>query len=101
MVDEVGADGVVDAEFEGDLELGADAVGGGDQDGLGKFFEVEREEAAEAADFGEDVLVEGLAGEHLDALLGEDVAIGGDDGGSSLRSCAGFFVDGGCLGWWL
>ena len=34
VVDQVGADGVVDAELEGDLELGADAVGGGDEDGL-------------------------------------------------------------------
>ena len=59
MVDEVGADGVVNAEFEGDLELGADAVGAGDQDGLLGICRVEREEAAEAADFAEDVAVEG------------------------------------------
>ncbi len=38
--------------------------------GLGYFCEVEAEEAAEAADLGEDLAVEGLAGEHLDALLG-------------------------------
>ena len=50
MVDEVRADGVMDAEVEGDLELGADAVGGGDQDGVRELLEVEREEAAEAAD---------------------------------------------------
>ena len=48
MVDQVGADGVMEVELEGDLELGADAVCGGDEDGLRKFFEVEREEAAEA-----------------------------------------------------
>ena len=63
------ADGVVDAELEGDLEFGAYAVGRGDEDGVGELLEVEGEEAAEAADFGEDMLVEGLAREHLDALL--------------------------------
>ena len=89
VVDEVGADGVVDAELEGDLELGADAVGGGDEDGVGVFVEVEREEAAEAADFRKDLLVEGLTGEHLDALLGAvaggdvdaGVGVGGTPGG--------------------
>src|SRR5690606_25355366 len=34
--DKVDADGVVLAGFYGDLELGADAVIGGDQDGIGK-----------------------------------------------------------------
>ena len=76
VVDEVLADGVVDAELEGDLELGADAVGAGDEDGVGELLEVEREEAAEAADLAEDLAVEGLAGEHLDALL---AAIGAGD----------------------
>ena len=50
VIDEVRADGVVDSELEGDLELGADAVGGGDEDGVGKLDEIECEEAAEAAD---------------------------------------------------
>ena len=50
VIDQVRADGVVDAEFEGDLELGADAVGRRDEDGIRKLLEVEREEAAEAAD---------------------------------------------------
>ena len=70
VIDEVRADRVMYAEFEGDLEFSAHAIRARDEDRLGKFLEVEREEAAEATDFGEDVLVEGLAGEHLDALLG-------------------------------
>ena len=84
VVDEVGADGVVDAELEGDLELGAYAVGGGDQHGVGKLGQVEREEAAEAADLAQHLLVEGLAGEHLDALLGA-VAGGDVDAGVGVR----------------
>ena len=54
MVDEVLADGVVAVHGEGELELGADAVGAGDEDGLAVFFDVEGEKAAEAADFAED-----------------------------------------------
>ena len=43
---------------------------------MGEFFQVEGEEAAEAAYLGEDVFVEGLAREQFDALLG---AIAGGD----------------------
>jgi hypothetical protein len=75
VVDEVGADGVMDAELEGELELGADAVGRGDQDWL-LVFAVETEEAAEAADLAEHVAGEGALGEVLDALFG---AIAGGD----------------------
>jgi len=53
MVHEVRADGVVLVEGEGELELGADAVHGGDEDGLFVFLEIEREQAAEAADLPE------------------------------------------------
>ena len=95
VVDEVRADGVVDAEFEGDLELGADAVCGGDQDGLREFLEVEGEEAAEAADFGEHMLVEGLAREHLDALLG---AVAGGDVDAGVGVGDGLLLDGGVNG---
>ena len=80
VVDEVGADGVVDAEFEGDLELGADAVGAGDEDGLLVLAGIELEEAAEAADFAKHVAGEGALGEVLDALLGA-VAAGDVDSG--------------------
>jgi hypothetical protein len=90
VIDEVGADGVVDAEFEGDLELGTNAVCARDQHRLREFFEIEREEAAEAADLGEHVLVECFAREHFDALLG---AVAGRDvdacrgiGGGSFRT---------------
>ena len=70
VVDEVAADGVVDAELEGDFEFCADTVGAGDEDGVRVLGEVEAEEAAEAANFAEDLLVEGFAREHFDALLG-------------------------------
>jgi len=44
------------------------------------------------------VLVERAAGEALDAVVGEDVAIRGDDGVVFAAERAGFFVDGGGLG---
>jgi len=83
VVDQVGANGVVNAEFEGDLELGADAVGRRDEHRLGELLQVKRKQAAEAADFGEYVLVEGFAREHFDALLGA-VAGGDVDAGAGV-----------------
>ena len=54
VIDQVLADRVVLAHGEGELELGADAIDAGDEDGLLVFFGVEGEEAAEAADLAED-----------------------------------------------
>ena len=84
MVDEVGADGVVLIELEGDLELGADAVHAADEDGLVIFFQVEGEEAAKPADFAEDFAAMG-AGEELgqggfDLVAEIDVNAGGGVG---------------------
>ena len=53
MIDKVLADGVVAVHGEGDLELGAHAVGAGDQDRLAELFGVQREQAAEAAHLAE------------------------------------------------
>ncbi len=50
--DEVDADGVVTAGFDGDLDLGADAVIGGDQHRVLEAQRLEVEQPAEAADFG-------------------------------------------------
>ena len=50
--DEVDADGVVPAGVDGDLELGADAVVGGDQDGVHEARRLEVEQRAEAAEVG-------------------------------------------------
>ena len=47
--DEVDADRVVDAGLERDLELGADAVGAGDQDRVLEARRLEVEQPAEAA----------------------------------------------------
>ena len=109
VVDEVLADGVVDAQFEGDLQFCAYAVHRGDEYGIWVLLEVEGEEAAEAADLGEDVLVEGLAGEHFDALLAAlgagdvDACIGVADGlllrcgGGRLGFAGGFIAGGGAF----
>jgi hypothetical protein len=81
----------VNAELEGELEFGTDAISGRDEDGL-FVFAVEAEEAAEAADFAENIAGEGALGEVLDALLGAiaggdvDTGVGvGDRGRSGLR----------------
>ena len=50
--DEVDADRRVDAGVDGDLELGADAVIGGDQHRIDETGRLEVEQAAKAADFG-------------------------------------------------
>ena len=50
--DEVDADGGVPAGVDGDLELGADAVGGGDQDRVLEARGLEVEQRAEAAELG-------------------------------------------------
>ena len=70
VVDQVSAHGLVQAEFEGDLELGADAVGRADQDGVLPALQVEPEERAEAADAAQHIAVKGLLRQVLDALLG-------------------------------
>ena len=50
--DEIDADRVVARGLDGDLDLGADAVGRGDQERIGEAGGLEVEQAAEAADLG-------------------------------------------------
>ncbi len=50
--DEIDADRVVARSLDRDLDLGADAVGRGDQDRIGEAGRLEIEQAAEAADLG-------------------------------------------------
>ena len=96
VVDEVGADAGVEAELDGELEFAADAVGGGNQDGVGEAGGVEGEEAGEATDLAEDLLVEGASGEAFDAVVGKYVAIGGDDGMIVAADGTRFFMRGRC-----
>ncbi len=49
MIDQVGTDGVVDSELEGDFQLGADTVCRGDENRTGKLFEVEAKKAPKTA----------------------------------------------------
>ena len=76
------------AELDGKLEFAADAIGGGDEDGVGEALGVEGEEASEAADFAENMLVEGAASKAFDAVVGQDVAVGRDDRVIVAASCA-------------
>jgi hypothetical protein len=80
--DEVDADRVKLCGFDGDLQLGSDAVIGGDKDGVGKAGRLEVEQPAETADFAVgagparrahhrlDFLDEQIAGVYVDASLG-------------------------------
>jgi len=69
VMDQVLPHCVMDAELEGDLEFGADAIRAGDQHGALISLEIRREERAEAADAAEYTASEGLLRERLDALF--------------------------------
>src|SRR5262249_7489233 len=79
--DEVDADGVVPAGGDGELELGADAVGGGDQDRVTVARSLGVEEGAEAAEAGGRAAAGRGARQRLDRLdqrvAGVDVDAGG------------------------
>ena len=92
VIDEVGADAGVEAELDGELEFAANAVGRGDEDGVGIALGIEGKEACEATDFAEDLFVEGAAGEAFDAVVGEDVAVGGDNGVIVIARSTGFLM---------
>jgi len=62
-------DGMVNAQVKRDLQLCSHTVGARDQYGVGKLFEIQREQAAEAADLAQHLLVEGLPRQHFDALF--------------------------------
>src|SRR5579883_3257024 len=82
---------MVDLHFEGDLELGADAIDAGDQDRIGVGLG-DGEQPAKAADLAEHALGKGLMSEILDALLGTvgavnvHAGIGVSDAGALLGS---------------
>ena len=64
---QVDADGVVPVELERELELGADAIGAGDQHRLAITLR-DLEQRAETADAGQHLWAHGAPGERLDAL---------------------------------
>ena len=66
--DQVDADRVGDAGLDRDLELGADAVGAGDQDRVLEAGRLEVEQAAEAAQPAHHAAPVGAPGERLDVL---------------------------------
>src|SRR3984957_12062283 len=70
VVDQVAANGGMQAHLEGNFQLGTYAVHARDQDGIGVLDFVDCEQAAEAADFAEHAAGERFVGQVLDALLG-------------------------------
>ena len=70
MVDQVGADRVVPAGHERDLELRADAVGARHEHRLAIAVAIELEQTAERPDLGEHARREGRARQRLDAADG-------------------------------
>ena len=80
VIDQVGADGVVQVHLEGDFQLGANAVDAGDQHRVEIALLVDGKQAAKAADLAEHAAVKGFMGEVLDALLGAIGALNVDTG---------------------
>src|SRR5262249_41938572 len=74
--DEVDADGVVPAGFDGDLHLGADAVIGGDQHRITKTRRLEVEKPAETAKLGAGTWSRRRTSQRLDGL---DKSVSGID----------------------
>ena len=74
--DQIDAHGVVAPGGDGDLQLGADTVVGGDQQGIAKSRRLEIEKAAEAPKSGIGAAAGGRAGKRLDGL---DQGIAGID----------------------
>ena len=100
--DEVDADGAVQAGVDRDLELGADAVVGGDQDRVLEAGALQIEQRAEAAEVGVRARPAGRAGERLDGaderIAGIDIdpgiTVGERGAGRGAGRCAGFGVAG-------
>jgi hypothetical protein len=80
---QVDADGVMAVHEDGDSDLGAHAVGGGDQDRVPVFVHAQVEEAAESADFPQD------AGAISGPYQGPD---GADKGVSFIDIDPGIFI---------
>ncbi len=76
MVHQVAANGLVQSHLEGDFELGADPVGRADQDGRFEALQIEPKQGAETPDSAQNIAVEGLLRQELDAFLGP--VAGGD-----------------------
>ena len=94
--DEVDADGVVHAGFDRDLDLGADAVGGGDQHRILEARALEIEQSAEAADLGVGAGPRRRLHQRLDQL---HHAVAGIDIDAGLRIGEALFAHGLCLRW--
>ena len=89
------ADRVEDAAFDRDLDLGADAVVGGDQDGIAKARRLEVEQAAEAADLGVGAGAARRPDQRLDALDHGVARIDVDPGVGVSQARRGFRGHGG------
>ena len=66
--DQIDADRVVLAGGDGDFQLGADPVGGGDQDGIAETRGLQIEQRAEAAEAGRGAAARRAGGQRLDRL---------------------------------
>ena len=84
--DEVDADRVVAVERERELELGADAVGAGDQHRLAEAL-ADLDQRAEAADAGEHLGAQRALGERLDALDQRVAGVDVDAGVAVGKAC--------------
>ena len=70
MIDQIAADGGMNAHGHGNFQFCADTIGAGNKYRLFPFFGVEREERAETSDAAENAGRKSAAGMMPDALLG-------------------------------
>ena len=92
--DEIDADGVVEAGLDRDLDLGADAVVGGDQHRVLEARALEVEQSAEAADLGVGAGPRGRLHQRLDQL---HHAVAGVDIDAGLRIGEALFAHALCV----
>ena len=94
--DQIDADGGVAPGVDGDAQLGADAVVGGDQDRIAVARRLQVEQAAEAAEAAVRAQAAGRLDERLDGLdervAGVDVDPGVAVGDAGLRSRSGSVI---------
>ncbi len=96
--DEVDADRVVPTGLDGDLELGADAVGGGDQDRVLEARPREIEQAAEPADLPIRPRPRGSAHQRLDQVDHPGAGVDVDTGVGVTQARSDCFAHGGWPG---
>jgi len=97
VIDQILPNRIVNAEIEGQFQLGPHAVSGAHQNRLSPFLQVKLKKRAEAANTAQYIAVKGALGEVFDAVLGAvargdvdaSIGIGYGLGGRCCTNCFG------------